>query len=176
MAGFVSNGPDLAAFVNGGQSQLWYPEKKADTAESRGTHCQSLDVQPFSRYLSKVSAPHLLPRTPIIHFTSPAAHPCMQYLFASSLFIHITQILQKRFLSCRAAHSLEGYPEIDKCPNDGVSLRESQLIPQPHRMHCPQPQAAVLSLPAPQRELGMWLERCTSALLELWLQRMCFMP
>lgn len=90
---------------------------------------------------------------------------------------HNTEILRKRFLSCRAAHNLEGHPrEKDKCPNDGVSLRESQLIPQPHRMHCPQPQAAALSPPAPQREMGTWLERCTSALLELWLQRTCFMP
>ena len=77
-----------------------------------------------------------------------------------------TKILQKRFLSCRAAHSLEGHPkEIAKCPNEGVSLRESQLIPQPHRMHCPQPRPVALR---PLHHRGKWAHGWRDAPLLCW--------
>ena len=39
----------------------------------------------------------------------------------------------------KAAHSLEGHPkETPNCAHEGICLRESQLSPQPHRLHCPE--------------------------------------
>ena len=40
----------------------------------------------------------------------------------------------------KAAHSLEGHPkETPNCAHEGICFRESQLSPQPHRLHCPEP-------------------------------------